>query len=411
MDFCAKRMDHVHSDIRGPLYQETLRMQQQGIKVLRLNTGNPAAFGFSMPDSVREALLENLDRAVGYCDSRGMPQARAAILCYHRGKGFDNVTDSDIFIGNGVSEIAQMVCLAALDPGDEVLMPCPNYSLWSNGAILAGARPVLYRCDEEQCWYPDLQDMENKINSRTKALLVINPNNPTGALYPREVVEKMLELARKHHLLVISDEIYDRLLLGEGQVHDSCAALAPDLPVITCNGLSKSHIICGFRCGWAVLSSRNGELDTVRDALERLCSMRLCGNVLTQVVIPAALEDEESTREMMLPGGRLYEQSKAVQEEVNRIEGLSAVPNSAAFYLFPKMDIRRFGITDDHAFGMGLLKEKHVLIVPGTGFGYPEHDHFRIVMLPEANVLREAMHKIGDYLGMLSAENARRQQG
>lgn len=391
-------MKLVHSDIRGPLYQETLKMQKQGIRVLKLNTGNPAAFGFEMPESVREALLEGMDRAVAYCDSRGMPQARAAILCYHRGKGLDNVSDEDIFVGNGVSEIAQMICLSVLNTGDEVLMPCPNYSLWSNAAHLAGAKPVLYRCDEQSLWYPDTEDIEKKITAKTKALLIINPNNPTGALYPREVVLKLLDIARRHRLLVLSDEIYDRLLIGEDQTHDSCAYLAPDLPVITCNGLSKSHIICGFRCGWAVLSAKNGELNAVRSAMERLSSMRLCGNVLTQLVIPAALEDEESTRAMMVPGGRLYEQRKAVLEEVEAIDGMTAVPNAAAFYLFPRLDIKRFGISDDHAFGMGLLRSKHVLIVPGTGFGYPMQDHFRIVMLPRPEELRDAMRKIGEYL-------------
>ena len=396
----AERMDHVHSDIRGPLYQEALRMMKDGAKILRLNTGNPAAFGFTLPDSVRGALLDGLDRAVAYCDSRGMPEAREAILAYHRSKGLTHPVMEDIFIGNGVSEMAQMAAMAVLDPGDEMLVPCPNYSLWSNAAYLAGAKPVYYRCDEENHWFPDLADIEAKITERTKVLLIINPNNPTGVLYPVECVEKLCEIARRHRLIVFSDEIYDRLVM-DGKKHVSTAAAGEDLPVITFNGLSKSHIICGFRCGWMVLSSKNGELDEIRDALERLSSMRLCGNALTQLVIPAALKDPDSTKAMLVPGGRLYEQRKAVVDVFSKNDGISVVPNDAAFYVFPKFDAERFNIRDDRDFGLGVLKEKHILIVPGSGFGYPTPDHFRVVMLPEAEELGKAMQDIADYLHSL----------
>ena len=396
----AERMEKVHSDIRGKLYHEALRLEKQGENILRLNTGNPAAFGFTMPDSVRRALLEGMDRAVAYCDSRGMPEARQAICDYETGKGIMGITPDDVFICNGVSEAAQMLCLAMFNPGDEILMPCPCYSLWSNGARLSGAVPVMYTCDEQQGWYPDEADIESKINSRTKALLIINPNNPTGAVYDKAALLRLMDIARRHHLTVISDEIYDRLTLDD-LPHFSCAALAPDVPVITCNGLSKSHIICGFRCGWAVLSGEGDALKEIRDAMERLSSMRLCGNTLTQLVIPAALKDEASTRAMLVPGGRLWEQRRAVMEVVERTEGITAVENKAAFYLFPRLDTETLGITDDHAFGMGLLKEKHILIVPGTGFGYPEQDHFRIVMLPEPEQLKKAMEDIGDYLDTL----------
>ncbi|MBO2515748.1 MAG: aminotransferase [Clostridiales bacterium] len=400
----AERMDLIHSDIRGKLYHEALKLEQQGEKILRLNTGNPAAFGFGMPESVREALLAGMDRAVAYCDSRGMKDAREAICGYETGKGIRDITPDDVFICNGVSEAAQMLCLTMLDPGDEVLMPCPCYSLWSNGARLAGAVPVLYTCDEQQDWYPDEKDIEQKITPRTRALLIINPNNPTGAVYDKEALLRLLDIARRHHLIIISDEIYDRLVLDDIP-HYSCAALAPDLPVITCNGLSKSHIICGFRCGWCVLSGKDDILSDIRDAMERLSSMRLCGNTLTQLVIPAALKDEASTKAMLVPGGRLWEQRRAVMEVISRTEGITAVENRAAFYLFPKLDIKSFGIEDDHAFGLGLLREKHILIVPGTGFGYPQQDHFRIVMLPEPDQLRTAMEDIGDYLNTLRERN------
>lgn len=396
----AVRMDDVHSDIRGPLYQEALRMQAQGIDVLRLNTGNPAAFGFTMPDSVRDTLLQNADRAVGYCDSRGMKEAREAILAYHTRKGIQGIDLDDIFIGNGVSEIAQMITLAALNPGDEILLPSPNYSLWSNCAYLAGARPVFYRCDEQQGWFPDVADIRGKITDRTRAILLINPNNPTGAVYSKELLLEVLEVARQHNLLVLSDEIYDRLVYGD-LVHHTTASLAPDLDVVTFNGLSKSHLICGFRCGWMVFSGKSKGLLDIRDAVERIASMRLCGNALTQLVIPAALADEQSTRSMLQPGGRLYEQRKAVLDVLANADGISAVPNYAAFYLFPKFDAKRFGITDDREFGMGLLKQKHVLIVPGSGFDYPEPDHFRIVMLPEPQRLGQATQAMVDYLHSL----------
>ena len=394
------RMEDVHSDIRGPLYQEALRMQAQGTPVLRLNTGNPAAFGFTMPDSVRNALLNNADKAVGYCDSKGMKEAREAILAYHTKKGFQNIGLDDIFIGNGVSEIAQMITLAALNPGDEILLPSPNYSLWSNCTYLAGARPVFYRCDEQQDWFPDAADIKAKITSRTRAILLINPNNPTGAVYSKELLLEVLEIARQHNLLVLSDEIYDRLVY-DGHTHISTAALAPDLDVVTFNGLSKSHLICGFRCGWMVFSGKSKGLLSIRDAVERIASMRLCGNALTQLVIPAALDDEMSTRAMLQPGGRLYEQRKAVLDVLKNADGFSAVPNNAAFYLFPKFDAKRFGVTDDREFGMGLLKAKHVLIVPGSGFDFPEPDHFRLVMLPEPKQLGEATQKMVDYLHSL----------
>ena len=397
MTLCADRMDYVHSDIRGPLYQEALRMKAEGISVLRLNTGNPAAFGFAMPESVKKALSENMDRAVAYCDSRGMPQARNAILAYHRAKGVRCIEDRDIFIGNGVSEMAEMTATAIFNPGDEILVPCPNYSLWTNCAHLAGAKPVFYRCDEAQHWFPDTQDIRKKVTSRTRAILIINPNNPTGVLYSRDVLLDILEIARENRLLVLADEIYDRLVM-DGKKHESCAALAPDLNVITYNGLSKSHVICGFRCGWMAISSPDDRLKEARDALERLSSMRLCGNVLTQLVIPAALEDSASTMEMLAPGGRLFEQRKAVMEALSNAEGISAVPNDAAFYVFPKVDVKKFRVTDDHELCMSLLKQKHILIVPGSGFGFPTPDHFRIVMLPKPDELRGAMTKILDYL-------------
>ena len=393
----SDRLTHVHSDIRGPLYVEALRMQAAGTPVLRLNTGNPGNFGFQMPQSVRQALLENVDKAVPYCDVRGMAAARQAILEYHKSCGIQDITPEDIYICNGVSEAVSMLMSALVGTGDEVLVPSPCYSLWSNNTYLGGGKPVYYRCDPQNAWNPDLEDMRAKITGRTKAILVINPNNPTGAIYSKETLLAIAQLARENHLLLLADEIYDRLTLENAPTY-SMAALAPDLPCVTFNGLSKSHIICGFRCGWMVFSGPKGELDAVKDGVMQLASMRLCGNALTQLVIPAALVDSESTREMLVPGGRLFEQRKATLEALDKIDGVSYVPNHAAFYLFPRLDKSRFDFEDAHDFAMKFLHEQHVLVIPGDGFDWHEDLRFRIVMLPEPETLTKAMGDMAYFL-------------
>ncbi len=390
-------MKHVHSDIRGPLYVEAQRMAKAGEDVLRLNTGNPATFGFEMPESVRTALLENADRAVGYCDLKGMPEARQAICDYHLARGIQGVTPDDVYVGNGVSELVSMALSALLNPGDEILVPTPSYSLWTNSAYMAGGTPVLYVCDERSNWYPDVADVRSKITSRTRAIVLINPNNPTGALYPKELLEQIIAVAREHNLIIFSDEIYDRLVM-DGATHISTASLAPDCFVVTFNGLSKSHCVCGFRCGWMVVS---GDKDRAKDYLEgifQLAAMRLCSNALAQLTIPAALNDPDSTRAMIAPGGRLYEQREATMRELGKIDGVSCVKNTGAFYVFPKLDIEKFHITDDKKFAMDLLHQKKILIVPGSGFDWAQPDHFRIVMLPEPEVLAQAVRDIGDFL-------------
>ena len=387
----------VHSDIRGPLYIESQRMIKEGTKVLRLNTGNPATFGFGMPESVKKALLENADKAVAYCDLKGMPNAREAICEYHKGKGIQGITPDDIYIGNGVSELVQMSLLALLNKGDEVLMPSPSYSLWSNSTYIAGGKPVFYTCNEENNWYPDIDDIKSKVTAKTRAIVIINPNNPTGAVYPKEVLEQIIDVAREHDLLIFSDEIYDRLLM-DGVEHYSTAALAPDRMVITMNGLSKSHIICGFRCGWMVISGYKGKADDYVEGIFQLAAMRLCSNALTQLVIPAALEDDASTQAMMVPGGRLYEQREATMRELAKIEGISCVKNKGAFYVFPKLDVERFNITSDKKFAFDFLHEQHIFIVPGSGFDWAKPDHFRIVMLPEAEEMAQAIRDLGDFL-------------
>ena len=393
----SDKLKNVHSDIRGPVFVEAMRMRKAGIDVLRLNTGNPAVFGFEMPASVRNALLNNADKAVPYCDLKGMPEAREAICEYHKGKGLQGITPDDVFIGNGVSELVTMALTALLNDGDEILVPAPDYSLWTNSVYIAGAKPVHYICDEQANWFPDPDDIRAKITPRTRAIVIINPNNPTGALYPRELLETLVQIARENRLVIFSDEIYDRLVM-DGLEHISTATLAPDLFVVTMNGLSKSHIICGFRCGWMVLSGAKEAASDFAAGLVQLCAMRLCANALTQLVIPAALADSESTQAMIKPGGRLYEQREATCRELDKIEGLTYVKNSAAFYLFPKLDIKKFNITDDQQFAMDYLHSKNVMIIPGRGFSWNKPDHFRIVMLPEPAVLAKAMRDLGDFL-------------
>ena len=394
----SEKLDQVHSDIRGPIFVEALEMQKRGIPVLKLNTGNPAAFGFKMPESVRRALSENMDRAVGYCDFRGMPEARKAIRDYETSKGIAKITDDDVFIGNGVSELASMLTAVALNFGDEMLIPSPSYSLWTNTVLIAGAKPVFYRCDEKSAWYPDIDDIKSKITPKTKAILIINPNNPTGALYPREILLEIIKLAKEHNMMIFSDEIYDRLVM-DGKTHTATAALAgDDVVCVTLNGLSKSHCLCGFRCGWLVFSGKKEAYADIMQGMVKYASMRLCGNALTQLIIPAALSDTEYTNSMIVPGGRLYEQREATARGLSKIEGISFVKNSAAFYMFPKLDKARFGIKNDKKFAMDLLHEKHILIVPSSGFDWDLNDHFRIVMLPQADVLAKAISDLGDFL-------------
>ena len=376
---------------------EAMKMQEEGIPVLKLNTGNPAAFGFGLPESIKNALTGHLEEGVGYCDFQGMKKSREAICEYERKKGIKGITPEDVFIGNGVSEVVSFALPPLLNDNDEVLVPAPSYSLWGNSVYLAGGKPVFYLCDEQSKWYPDMADIRSKITPKTKALVVINPNNPTGALYPEEVLRQLAQIAREFHLILFVDEIYDRLVMDD-LTHISLASLAEDIPVVTMNGLSKSHCLCGYRCGWMVISGPRHLTEEYKKGVVKLTSMRLCANTLGQMVIPAALEDMETPAAMVRPGGRIYEQRKATIEELKKIDGLSFVKNSGAFYIFPKLDIRKFQITDDKKFARDLLYATNILLVPGSGFDWNAPDHFRIVMLPDKEVLSDAVRKIGSFL-------------
>ena len=393
----SSKLDNVLYDVRGPVVDEAARMEEAGMKILKLNIGNPAPFGFTAPEEVIFDMRDNIMNSQGYSDSRGIFSARKAIMQYAQIKHIPKVTMKDIYTGNGASELIQLSLNALLNDGDEILIPSPDYPLWTACANLAGGKAVHYICDEEAEWYPDLKDMESKITDRTKALVIINPNNPTGALYPKELLEQIVEIARRHELMIFSDEIYDRLVM-DGEEHISIASLAPDLFCVTFSGLSKSHMICGFRVGWMILSGNKKIAKGYIEGLNMLSNMRLCSNVPGQSVIQTALGGYQSVNEYIVPGGRIYEQREVIYKLLNDIPGLSAVKPKAAFYIFPKIDVKRFNITDDTQFALDFLREKRVLFVPGSGFNWKQPDHFRIVYLPRETVLKESMVKMRDFL-------------
>lgn len=393
----STKLDNVCYDIRGPVMDEANRMIAAGEKIVKLNIGNPAPFGFRAPEAVLEKMAENLSNTEGYSDSKGIPEARAAIVKYCESKHMPNVTEQDVYTGNGVSELITLSMQGLLNNGDEVLVPSPDYPLWTASVTLAGGTAVHYICDEQSEWYPDLEDMRSKITDKTKGIVVINPNNPTGALYPREILEQIVELAREHELILFADEIYDRLVL-DGLEHVSLASLAPDLLTVSFNGLSKSHLIAGYRCGWMCLCGDKSRAKGYIEGINLLSSMRLCSNVPAQSLIPTALDHLESTKELLVPGGRIYEQREYVYRAVNEIPGLTAVKPKAAFYMFPKIDIKKFNIYDDEKFALDFLREKKILFTHGGGFHWERPDHFRIVYLPCVKDLQKAMGALGEFL-------------
>ena len=393
----STKLDHVLYDIRGPIVDEASRMEEAGERILKLNIGNPAVFGFSAPEEVIKDMIANLRDSEGYSDSKGIWAARKAIMQYAQIRKIPNVSMNGIYTGNGVSELINLAMQALLDEGDEILIPAPDYPLWTACVNLAGGKAVHYICDEESEWLPDIKDIESKVTDRTKGIVVINPNNPTGAVYPKELLEEIVEIARRHKLIIFSDEIYDRLLL-DGLTHTSIASLCPDLFCVTFSGLSKSHMIAGFRIGWMVLS---GNKDMARDYIEginMLSNMRLCSNVPAQSIVQTALWGYQSVNEYTKADGRLTRQRDYIYKALNDIPGITAVKPKAAFYIFPKIDTEKFNIKDDMQFVLDFLKEKKVMLVQGTGFNWMHPDHFRIVYLPRLEVLQESMEKMEDFL-------------
>ncbi len=391
------KLDNVCYDVRGPVVDEASRMMANGVDVLRLNIGNPAPFGFNAPNEVIADMIHNLRNAQGYSDSKGIFSARKAIMQYCQLKNIKGVTIDDIYTGNGVSELISLSMQGLLNNGDEILIPSPDYPLWTAAANLAGGHPVHYICDEQSEWYPDLDDIRSKITDKTKGIVVINPNNPTGALYPKEILEAIIQIAREHELIIFADEIYDRLVM-DGLKHTAMASLADDVFFVSFNGLSKSHRVAGFRSGWMVLSGAKEKAKGYIEGLNMLSSMRLCANVPAQYIIQTALGGYQSADELILPGGRLYEQREYIWKAINDIPGLSAVKPKAAFYMFPKIDTKKFNIVNDEQFVLDFLREKHVLMVHGGGFNWKEPDHFRIVYLPELKELHKAVDKLSDFL-------------
>ncbi|HEM3505361.1 TPA: pyridoxal phosphate-dependent aminotransferase [Streptococcus suis] len=393
----STKLDDVAYDIRGPVLEEAMRMRANGEQILRLNTGNPAEFGFTAPDEVIRDLIHNARKSEGYSNSKGIFSARKAIMQYCQLKKFPNVDIEDIYLGNGVSELIVMSMQGLLDNGDEVLVPMPDYPLWTAAVSLAGGKAVHYVCDEAAEWYPDLADMESKVTTRTKAIILINPNNPTGALYPKEILEGIIDIARRHELIIFSDEIYDRMVF-DGAVHIPIATLAPDLFIVTMNGLSKSHRICGFRVGWMVLSGPKKHVKGYIEGLNMLSNMRLCSNVLAQQVVQTSLGGYQSVDELLMPGGRLYEQREFITKAINDIPGLSAVKPKAGLYVFPKIDREMYRVDDDEQFVLDFLKQEKVLLVHGRGFNWKDPDHFRIVYLPRVDELAEIQEKMSRFL-------------
>ncbi len=393
----SSRLDNVRYEIRGPVLDEANRMIADGAKVLKLNIGNPAPFGFTTPEEIIRDMQMNLHDCEGYSESKGIFSARKAIMQYCQLKKIPNVDVNDIYTGNGCSEMITLSLQAMLNHGDEILVPAPDYPLWTASVSLAGGTPVHYMCDEKSNWFPDLEDMERKITPKTKGIVVINPNNPTGVLYPKEVLEGIADIARRHDLVLFADEIYDRLVF-DGKKHIALASVAPDLFCVNINGLSKSHRMAGFRCGWMCFSGPKQNAKSYIQGVNLLSSMRLCSNVPAQSIIQTALGGIQSADELLLPGGRLFEQREVIYNELSAIDGISVVKPDAAFYIFPKIDTQKIHINDDEKFAMDLLKKKYVLISHGTGFNMPEPGYFRIVYLPEKEVLREACARLGDFL-------------
>ena len=397
----SKKLATVCYEIRGPVLAEAKRLEDEGHRILKLNIGNPAPFGFEAPDDILVDVIQALPTAQGYSDSKGIVSARRAIAQHYEVRDFPRVDIEDIYLGNGVSELIVMAMQGLLDNGDEVLIPAPDYPLWTAAASLSGGTPVHYRCDEQADWAPDLDDIASKITDRTKAIVVINPNNPTGAVYPTEVLAGIAELARKHQLIIMADEIYDKILYDDAK-HTSIAALAPDLFCLTFNGLSKAYRVAGFRAGWLALTGPKEHARNYLEGLEILANMRLCANVPAQHAIQVALGGHQSINELILPGGRLLEQRDRAWELLNQIPGVSCTKPAGALYLFPRLDPKVHPIRDDERFAFDLLSEEKLLVVHGTGFNWPTHDHFRIVFLPRVEELEDAVGRLERFLSTYS---------
>ncbi len=397
----SRKLQHVRYDVRGPILVEAQRLEAEGHKILKLNIGNPAPFGFEAPEAIVADMVHNLPEAQGYSDSRGIYSARTAVAQYYQGRGLTDVQVDDVFIGNGVSELITLVLQAFLDDGNEILVPAPDYPLWTGAVTLSGGTPVHYRCDEENGWNPDLADIEAKITPNTHGIVIINPNNPTGAVYSEEVVRGLVDIARRHELVVFSDEIYEKIIFDDAVHRHSATYAGDDVLCLTFSGLSKAYRVCGYRAGWVMISGPKHMAEDFLEGLTLLANMRMCSNVPAQHAIQTALGGYQSVNEYIVPGGRFYEQAKAASAMLNEIDGVTCVEPQGALYCFPKLDTEMFGITDDEKFVIELLRAKKILVTHGTGFNWFEPDHFRLVTLPDMDQLTEGIGRIADFLSTL----------
>ena len=393
----SRKLEKVNYAIRGTLMEEANKLEASGQKILKLNIGNPAVFNFSAPKYILEGMKDNIEHSQGYSDSKGLKTAREAIKEYYKTKSINELNLEDIYIGNGVSELILMSMQALLNPNDEILVPTPDYPLWTASVNLSGGKAVHYLCDEENEWYPDIDDIKRKITKNTKGIIIINPNNPTGSLYPKEILEQIISVAKENNLIIFADEIYDRLVFDDLE-HISIAALSKEVPIITFSGLSKSHMLAGFRIGWMCITGNKELIKDYVDGLNLLSSMRLCSNVLGQSIITDAIKDIESTKLLLKKGGRLYEQRECIYNGLNKIPGIKVVKPKAAFYIFPKIDVEKYRINDDEKFALDFLKAKNILFINGTGFNWNKQDHFRIVYLADCNKLKYATDSLENFL-------------
>lgn len=393
----SKKLDGVCYDIRGPVLEHAVRLEEDGHKIIKLNIGNPAPFGFDAPDEIIADVIHNIRNAQGYTESRGLFPARKAIMQECQRLNVPNVEVDDIFLGNGVSELIVMANQALLNDGDEVLVPSPDYPLWTAAVHLAGGKAQHYRCDEQSDWYPDLEDIRSKITKRTRAIVVINPNNPTGAVYSADLLEHIVAIAREHNLVIFCDEIYSKILYDDAQF-TAMGSIATDVVCVTFNGLSKSYRLAGFRSGWIIISGAKRKASGFVKGIEMLASMRLCANAPAMYAVQTALGGYQSINELILPGGRLKEQRDLAWQELTDIPGISCVKPRGAIYLFPKIDRKMYNFDDDQQLILDLLLQKKILLVQGTAFNWQEPDHFRIVFLPQKEDLRNAVRRFGDFL-------------
>ncbi|MFM8793579.1 MAG: pyridoxal phosphate-dependent aminotransferase [Acidimicrobiales bacterium] len=393
----SAKLENVLYDIRGPVLEEAKRLEDQGHRIMKLNIGNPHPFGFEAPPEILVDVIRHLPQAQGYSDSQGIRSARTAVVQHYQERGIDITDPDDIWLGNGVSELIQLALNALLDQGDEVLIPAPDYPLWTASTSLAGGRPVHYLCDESRDWNPDLDDIRSKISKNTKAIVVINPNNPTGAVYDRSTLRAIADLAVEHNLVVFADEIYDKILYDDA-VHHTFAEVAPDVLTFTFNGLSKAYRLAGFRSGWMMVTGPRKHAESYIEGINMLTNMRLCANHPAQYAIQTALGGRQSIKELILPGGRLLAQRDAAVDALARIPGVTCVKPKGALYVFPRLDPEMYPIKDDRRFVLDFLRAEHVLVVQGTGFNWPDPDHLRIVTLPWAKDLTEAIGRLGNFL-------------